>query len=81
MAEFNWDNLLTEFDVKEATRINEALAPPIDALVYLRSRARRSTLERISEAVDNPFMLGAWCGFIAGCFTTVLSAIIWGTML
>lgn len=66
---YDWDTMLTDFDVKEAKRINDTLAP------------RPSTLDRIADALDSPKALAFYLGFLAGCFATVLTAAIWGTLL
>lgn len=78
---YDWDTMLTDFDVKESKRIVDALAPRDNALTYLRSRARRPLFDRISDAIGHPFGFGFYCGMIAGAFVTVISAAIWGTML
>lgn len=78
---YDWDTMLTDFDVKESKRINDALAPRDNVLAYLRDRSSRSTIQKIGEAVNSPFWLGVYCGSIAGAFATVISAVIWGAML
>jgi hypothetical protein len=94
---YDWDTMLTDYDAKEGERINRTLLgpPDYDTLAYLRGRASRSTwarinetlapkpstLNRICEAIDSPKALAFYLGFFAGCFATVLTAIIWGTLL
>lgn len=81
---YDFNTMLTEFDVKEAARINRTLAPPADyyePVIYLRARASMSTWARINEALGCPKAVIFYLGLIAGSFATVITAAIWGTML
>jgi hypothetical protein len=48
-----------------------------DPVEMLRQRARRSTLERIADALGSHAAFLIYVGFIVGCFVTVGAAALW----
>ena len=52
-------------------------APTFQPLDYDARPQRRSTLERIADAMGSPRFLLFYCGFYAGCLMTVGLAFLW----
>lgn len=49
-----------------------------DLIEQLRQNTRYpSTIERITDALDSPRMIGFYLGFYAGCMATVGLAMLW----